>query len=145
MSLTVNIPPVPRIWGQGRGQAKREAAVLGVNEKRGKGHYPAGLSTALVGLAVLAVTTALCTAMVLSAHSTGAGKGVSSLWVWLMTVGNLASLYGVSRGMRWGPRLGIGAQPLAITYCVLTSQVGFVPGNVVILLIHIANVRKSLR
>ena len=145
MSLTVNLPPVPRIWDLRGGQAKLGAAALRVNEKRGKGLHPVGLSTALVGLAILAVSTVLCTAMVLSAHSTGAGKMVSSQWVWLITVFNLTSLYGVSRGWRWGPRLGIGAQPLAITYCILTSQVGFVPGNVVILLIHIANARKSLR
>ena len=74
MSLTVNIPPVPRIWDLRGGQAKLGAAALRVNEKRGKGLHPVGLSTALVGLAILAVSTVLCTAMVLSAHSAGAGK-----------------------------------------------------------------------
>ena len=101
MSLMVNLPLGPRIWDLRRGQAKLGAAALRVNEKRGKGLDPVGLSTALVGLAILAVSTVLCTAMVLSAHSTGAGKMVSSKWVWLITVFNLTSLYGVSRGWRW--------------------------------------------
>lgn len=83
----------------------------------------------------------LCLLMTRTAHDSAGVTTVPGVWTWVMTGTNLASLYGSSRGRRWGWRLGIALQPVSMQYCVLTGQAGFVPGNVVTLVIYVTALR----
>jgi hypothetical protein len=95
---------------------------------------------------VLAHLLASLVVCLLMSRTTYVHEGVTSVpvaWTWVMTGTNLASLYGSSRARRWGWRLGIALQPVSIQYCVLTGQAGFVPGNLVTLVIYLTALRGA--
>lgn len=83
--------------------------------------------------------------MTRTTYDRGGMTAVPVAWTWVMTGVNLASLYGSSRGRRWGWRLGVALQPLSIEYCVITGQAGFVPGNLVTLIIYMTALRSAQR
>lgn len=73
------------------------------------------------------------------------GIGLGPAWAWILTALQVTALYAVGRGHGVGWLLGAAVQLCWITYAVLTTQYGFVPGCVVSAMVQGYSYRRLVR
>ncbi|MEO3747699.1 hypothetical protein [Plantactinospora sp. B5E13] len=73
------------------------------------------------------------------------GIGLGPAWAWILTALQVTALYAVGRGHGVGWLLGAAVQICWITYAVLTTQYGFVPGCVVSAMVQGYSYRRLVR
>ncbi|MEE6259782.1 hypothetical protein [Plantactinospora sonchi] len=73
------------------------------------------------------------------------GLGLGPAWAWILTALQVTALYAVGRGHGVGWLLGAAVQLCWITYAVLTTQYGFVPGCVVSALVQGYSYLRTVR
>jgi hypothetical protein len=120
------------------------------SERETEGLSVAARTRSRIALSVVSLVAPMlvgCITMLMSSHRSADLYTVPAMWTWVMTVSNLVSMWAMSRDLRWGWRVAATTQPLSIEYCILTGQPGFVPGNMVMLLIYLAAIfrRRSQR
>lgn len=97
----------------------------------------------------LAVIAAFAGSVALSAAMTATrrdhGLGLGQAWSWILTALQVSALYLLGRGQGVGWLLGAGIQLCWITYAVLTSQYGFVPGCLISAAVHSWSYLRTVR
>ncbi|MEV4754196.1 hypothetical protein AB0J86_03655 [Micromonospora sp. NPDC049559] len=100
-------------------------------------------ATAAPVTAALAGAAALSVAM--AATRRDHGLGLAPAWAWVLTSLQVSALFAAGRGQRTGWLFGASIQVCWITYAVLTSQYGFVPGCLVSLVVQGYSYRRAVR
>lgn len=78
-----------------------------------------------------AATLGLCAVVVATAWEYDSPLGAPPYWAWVLTGLQVVALWAAGSGRRWGWLLGGSVQLPWITYAVVTTQFGFIPGCVV--------------
>jgi hypothetical protein len=74
--------------------------------------------------------------MAMTATRQHSGLGLSPAWAWILTGFQVSALLAVGRGHGLGWLIGASVQVCWVTYAILTTQHGFIPGCVISLVVQ---------